>query len=117
MADPISATALIVLAASATAGTAYQVAAGEDQKRKLSATRRGAIERAELQQRAIEAEEAKKTNTANAASYRQMRKARSMYGSKSGGTSGSSDTILGGGTIDANTQPGGTMSGKTQLGA
>ncbi len=101
--------ALVALATAAAAGTTYQVAAGEDQARKAKNARKSAINQARDQQAAIEAEEAKKTNTANAASYRQMRKARSMYGS--------SDTILGGGTIDANTQPGGTMSGKTQLGA
>ena len=109
MADPISATALIVMATAAAAGTTYQVAAGEDQARKAKNARKSAINQARDQQAAIEAEEAKKTNTASAAAYRQARKARGMYGN--------SDTILGGGTIDANTQPGGTMSGKTQLGA
>ncbi len=97
------------MATAAAAGTTYQVAAGEDQARKAKNARKSAINQARDQQAAIEAEEAKKTNTASAAAYRQARKARGMYGN--------SDTILGGGTIDANTQPGGTMSGKTQLGA
>ncbi len=99
--------ALSVLAAAA--GTTYQIASGEDQARKAKNARKAALDQAREQQEALEAEEKKKTNTANAAAYRQARKARGMYGS--------SDTILGGGTIDANTQPGGTMSGKTQLGA
>ena len=101
-----------IIAASALTGTTYQIASGEDQARKAKNARARAVKTAEEQQAAIEAEEGRNAASANAAAYRQGRKARAMYGSQD--TQG---TILGGGTIEANTQPGGTASGKTQLGA
>ena len=104
-------TAAIVLAATAAAtGTTYQIASSEDQARKAKNARAKAIKTAEEQQARLEAEEGRKAASANAAAYRQGRKSRAMYGSQD--TQG---TILGGGTIDANMQPGGTASGKTQL--